>query len=169
MSRKPLPFLLWLTSFWRDRRAVVAVEFALVGPIFLLLLLVTFELGLVLFTQSVLDTATQEAARLIALGQANSKSDFTTKLCATITIVPCADLQVNVQSAASFGNFSATIKTDGNGHLINPQYSPGTSGQSVLVQVAYNRQYIVSLVGDILGNNESLLIVSSAAFQSEPY
>ncbi len=154
----------------RDHGGAVAVEFALVGPAFVLLLLMTMELGLVLLTQAVLDFATQDAARLVELGQAASKTTFTTRLCADAApLIPCASLQVNVEAAATFSSFDATVQTDGNGNLTNTQYSPGSSGQSVIVQVAYNYPYVTAWVGSLLGDNNASLLVSTVAFQNEPY
>jgi Flp pilus assembly protein TadG len=164
------PFRLRFATCRRDRSGAVAVEFALVGPVFFLLLLMTIELGIVLLTQSVLDFATQDAARLIALGQAAAKGTFTARLCTdTAPLIPCASLQVNVQAAATFNGFSPTVQTDGNGNLTNTQYSPGSSGQSVIVQVGYNSPYVSTWVGTLLGNNNASLLVSSVAFQNEPY
>ncbi len=69
----------------RDAKGALAVEFALVAPIFLLLLLVIVELGLTLTTQSLLDGATRDAARLIRTGQVQSQNSpittFQTLLC----------------------------------------------------------------------------------------
>src|SRR6185312_500799 len=47
----------------RSRRGVTLIEFALVGPLFLLLAFAIVDNGLVLFMQTVLDNATREAAR----------------------------------------------------------------------------------------------------------
>ncbi len=57
-----------------DAKGALAIEFAFVAPLFLLLLLVIVELGLTLTTQSLLDGATRDAARLIRTGQVQSQS-----------------------------------------------------------------------------------------------
>ncbi len=49
-----------------------AVEFAIVGSVFLMLLLAIFELGFMVFVQSVLDGSARSAARMIRTGQAQS-------------------------------------------------------------------------------------------------
>lgn len=68
-----------------DAKGALAIEFAFVAPLFLLLLLVIVELGLTLTTQSLLDGATRDAARLIRTGQVQSQtspiSTFQTLLC----------------------------------------------------------------------------------------
>ena len=70
----------------QDQRGSTAIEFAFVGPPFLLLLLAIFELGLTLTTQSVMDGAARDAARLIRTGQVQTQtspiSTFQNLLCA---------------------------------------------------------------------------------------
>jgi len=157
-----------------DNRGAVAVEFALIAPIFLLMIVMTFELGLVLLTQSALDNAAQNAARLILTGQAQTgggAAAFKSQLCADVGIlIPCASLQYNVQAANSFSALNGTVTTDASGNMTGGQFSPGTPGQSVLVQVGYNRTYITGWVGSILGGgHNSSLLLSTVAFQNEPY
>jgi len=48
---------------WRDEHGVAAVEFALLLPIILLILVGTIEFGLMMFTQEVLTNASREGAR----------------------------------------------------------------------------------------------------------
>jgi hypothetical protein len=50
-------------NFVLDRRAVAALEFALIAPVLLLLLAGTFELGRFVFTQNSLQSATAVALR----------------------------------------------------------------------------------------------------------
>ena len=97
-------------------------------------------------------------------------SAFTAQLCADVSlIIPCASLQTNVQSANTFGALNGTVQTDGNGNLTNAKFSPGTPGQNVLVQVAYNRPFMMPWVATYWGKNGSSLVVSSVAIQNEPY
>src|ERR1700719_2277913 len=53
----------------RDESGAVAVEMAIVGPPFILMLLAVVEIALTLTTQSVLDGATRDATRLLRNGQ----------------------------------------------------------------------------------------------------
>ena len=55
-----------------DSRGAAAVEFALVAPVFLMLLGVTFDLGQMVYGKSVLSGAVQQAARSAALETANT-------------------------------------------------------------------------------------------------
>jgi Flp pilus assembly protein TadG len=157
----------------RDNHAGPAIEMAIVGPVFSLLLAIVVELGVVLLTQSVLDTATLNASRLILTGQVQTgggASAFTTALCnGTTPLIPCASLQINVQASTAFANFNPVLQTDGQGNMINTQFTPGTPGQAMLVQVGYNRTYLIAWVGSVLGIKNASLLVSTAVFQNEPY
>lgn len=56
------------------RRAASAVEFALVGPTFFLVLLMVFEVAFDLFTQEVLDNALAASARQVLIGNTQATS-----------------------------------------------------------------------------------------------
>jgi len=156
------------TRFRRDRRGVTALEFGLVGPLFIVLLCGILENGLILLTQTLLDNATRVASRQILIGTTTS-SQFSAALCNNVSsFIPCASIKFNVQSGASFGALNGTLQTDASGNMINTQYSPGVMGQFVLVQVGYNRPFMIPYVGIFSGVN-SELIVSTIAFKSEPY
>ncbi len=113
-------------------------------PVFLLFLGMILEVGILLFQQAVLDNATNRAARLIRTGQiqlaGGSVTPFTTQLCTDLgNLIPCASIQYKVTAANSFSALSSTVSTDGNGNLIgNATFTPGTKGQDVVVQVAWN-------------------------------
>ncbi len=53
--------------------------------------------------------------------------------------------------------------------MINTQFSPGVSGQDVLVQVSYTRPIYIPIVSSFLGKNGNVMTYSSVAFQKEPY
>jgi Flp pilus assembly pilin Flp len=63
----------WLTRLCRDRRGVTMVEFALIAPTLLMVLLGLFDIGFNMYTASVLDGATQKAARDSTIEGAETK------------------------------------------------------------------------------------------------
>src|ERR1700759_1242 len=85
-----------LRRFRRNRRGSAAVEFALVAPIFFALLFAIIETALVFFASQVLETVTQDSARMIMTGQAQnagfSQSQFKTYVCGKISVLfDCAN------------------------------------------------------------------------------
>src|SRR3954468_826064 len=85
-----------LRRFRRNRRGSAAVEFALVAPIFFALLFAIIETAIVFFAGQVLETVTQDSARMIMTGQAQnaafSQSQFKSYVCGKIGILfDCAN------------------------------------------------------------------------------
>jgi Flp pilus assembly protein TadG len=185
-------------GFRADRKGSVAVEFGLVAIPFIALLFAIFQTALVVFTGQVLDTALQDAARLIMTGQAQSMtaSNFAVGpngLCSRITaLFDCVGaynsgtLQIDIRSPSTFANAVLTPPTV-SGNSINwgtsngqPLYSnPGTS-QIVIVRAAYLEPIYMSFPVSFMGSNmdtglktsgstTSRLILSTVAFMNEPF
>ncbi len=159
-----------------DRRGINALEFAMVGPIFMLFIGMIFDVGILLYQQAMLDNANFRAARLIRTGQiqlaGGSVTPFTTQLCTDLTNIvdACTNIQYKVVSAASFATLSTTIGTDGHGNLTGKTtFTPGTTGQDVVSQVAWNRPYIIPWVGTWVNPGGSQLLVSTIVFRNELY
>ncbi|HTT84243.1 MAG TPA: TadE/TadG family type IV pilus assembly protein, partial [Rhizomicrobium sp.] len=74
-----------IVRFVRARQAATAVEFGLIAAPFLALLIAILQTGVVLLAQQVLQTATEQSARLIMTGQAQtsgwSASQFQQQVC----------------------------------------------------------------------------------------
>src|SRR5258707_11028519 len=63
-----------LGRFRRNRRGSAAVEFALVAPVFFALLFAIIETAIIFFASQVLETVTQNSARMILTGQAQNQA-----------------------------------------------------------------------------------------------
>jgi Flp pilus assembly protein TadG len=166
-----------LRRFRRNRRASAAVEFALIAPMFFALLFGIIETGIMFFADQVLETATQNAARLILTGQAQgasmTKSQFQTAVCGQIpgTMFNCANVSVDVQNYPQFSSVSNTMPIDATGHFVNPNnYCPGNSGSTVVVHVYYPWQLFVIGLGYNISNlaGGQRLLIGTAAFRNEP-
>src|ERR1700682_5365711 len=99
-----------LYRFRANRRGSAAVEFALVAPVFFALLFAIIETAIVFFAGQVLETVTQDSARMIMTGQAQTaaytQAQFKTYVCGKISVLfDCANgIYVDVQSYSSFTN-----------------------------------------------------------------
>lgn len=162
-----------LARFLRHTGGAHAVEFAIVAPAFILLLCISLELGLALLTQSNINYAARDAARLIMTGQIQTGgglSAFTSRLCSDVNVlISCSSLQYNVQSGSSFSALNATVQANSNGQMTNTQFSPGSAGSDVLVQVGYAFPCIIPVVCKYIAENGTILLVSTVAFQNENY
>ena len=160
-------------------RGVAAIEFAILGPLFLMLLLAIFELGYMVFVQSVLDSSARTAARLIRTGQAqaggNAQTNFQTALCDGVSsIVGCGNLLYQVQEFATWSATQTALNTppqrDKNGNLVTAGFAAGNCGDIVAVQVTYNYKFFTPWIAQQLGGSlQSAFLISTVVFQNEPF
>jgi Flp pilus assembly protein TadG len=178
MSSPAVSFGQLLRRFRDNRTGASAIEFAIVAPIFLALLFAIIETALMFFASQVLETITQDSARMILTGQVQAanyqQSDFKTYVCNQIpAIFSCANMVVNVQSASSVSTIAYSPPYDGSCNLQSSQvqYSPGGPGDTVLLQVSYKWQLFVTGLGYNIANcpNSQRLLTASAAFKNEPF
>jgi Flp pilus assembly protein TadG len=166
-----------LFRFRRNREGAAALEFALVAPVFLVLLFAILETALMFFASQVLETMTQNSARMILTSQAQTanytKQDFANYVCSQIpALFTCANISVDVQSYSSFSAATFSNQTDGSGNLVIPptNYNPGGPNCIVVVQVFYPWQLFVTGLGYNISNypNNQRLLIATAAFRNEP-
>jgi Flp pilus assembly pilin Flp len=94
--------------FRRNGRGSAAVELALVAPVFFALLFAIIETGVMFFASQQLETITQESARMILTGQAQTASytqaQFQNYVCSQIPVpalFACGNIFVDVESYPS--------------------------------------------------------------------
>ena len=152
-------------GFLRSRRAATSVELAIIGPFFILLILMVIENGMMLFAQSVLDEAVVQAARQIQIGNVTSSSAFRTAVCGyTSTLFNCANLQFYV--ASSSVAFPLPAMPSANGTFLVSSFSTGNANDYVVAEVAYNRAYVSPWLVTL---GKSWTLLSTSAFQNEPF
>jgi len=176
--RTPLP----LKTFKRSDEGATAVEFAIIAPVFMFIVVAIIEVSLIFFATVNLDGAATEAARRIRTGQAQQSgdalTDFTTTLCTQLdTMFDCAKLQKDVRTMASFSAIQAAVNVGIEydpitGDPITYGFSSGASGDIVLVRVMYLWTIQTPMIGTIFetqpGTNK-ILLASNVIFQNEPY
>lgn len=131
--------------FGKDASGATAVEFAIVGVPFLMILCAIFESAFLLFNQGNLENATYEASRQLLTGQIQSSGQtsaqqltaFKNLVCSKLWgSFSCSNVKVDVRSAADFTNaFDTTNAICGSSQTAS--YSPGASGNVVVVRVCY--------------------------------
>jgi Flp pilus assembly protein TadG len=163
--------------FRRSRRGSAAVEFALVAPVFFALLFAIIETALVFFAGQVLETITQNSARMIMTGQAQTASftqaQFQTYVCSQIpALFTCSSIYVDVQNYPTFSNVTINSQIDGSNNFVNNmQYKPGGPGDIVVVRLFYQWPLFVTGLGYNIANlsGSKRLLTATAAFRNEPY
>lgn len=168
------------------------VEFAFVGPMFLLLLLAIMEVGLLLFSQTLLDTGTRDAARLIRTGQASTIGTIQTAVCndmgPLLSASQCASqVLIQAQTFTDYGSIaftSCTQNANGTGKGTSCPFSTGSGNSIVGVQIVYQRTYLIPWVSACLtggkcwtglgssfgpGGTGYTNLVSTVIFKNEPF
>jgi len=178
-----------LRRFRRSRAGSAAVEFALVAPVFFALLFAIIEVAIMFFASQVLETITQDSARALMTGQAQTgavsacavggvaspctQASFQQYACSQIpALFSCANLYVDVESYPSFSNVAINSQiVNGNFTSGNMQYSPGGPGDTVVVRMFYQWPLFVTGLGFNISNlsGNKRLLVATSAFQNEPY
>lgn len=162
------------------RNGSSAVEFALVGLPFFFMLFAIMEVGLIFVTDSILDNATSQSARLIRTGQAAgagmTAAQFKTQVCDRMGIFSgdCpARATVDVRVMTQFRNQTPPDPTS-SGTSFDPSqltYVTGQPGSLVLVRVWYRQPLITPMMSQALSRlkDGNALLVSTTAFRNEPY
>lgn len=170
-----------LRRFRRNRRASAAVEFALVAPAFIALLFAILETAMVFFAGQVLESVTQNGARMILTGQAQNagylQADFKTQICGPSTslaniLFDCANgIYIDVQSYSQFSSITLNSQITACNFVVPTNYSPGGPGDIVVLRMFYRWQLFVTGLGYNISNlcGSKRLLTATAAFQNEPY
>ena len=167
------------TSFVKDERGVTAVEFALVGPCFIALLVALVQTFLVFFVSMSLEQVVMSSSRTILTNQAQAanmtQSQFAAYVCSNVVILfKCNSLMIDVQAYNGFGGVNTgapALTHDSNGNVSNAwSYNPGTPGQVVVVRLMYEWPVFGGPLGFNLSNlaDGNRLIMATSAFQNEP-
>jgi len=166
-----------------------AIEFAMVAPVFFVLLMGTIEAGVIFFGQSVLQNAVNDTARLVRTGQTTcwttsggncvtmTQAQFRTKLCSYVSTLlkNCsgADMQFDVRAYPSgFSSASNTSPLDSGGNLSTlTAFNAGNACDVVLVRAYYKWPVFTPGLNYFLANVTGgyHLLSSAAAFRNEPF
>jgi Flp pilus assembly protein TadG len=178
MSSPAVPAGNILRRFHSNHRGSAVVEFALVAPIFFGLLFAIIELAMVFFASQVLETATQDSARMIMTGQAQmasfTQAQFKNLVCSKLVVMfDCVNgVSIDVQSYSAFGSVNIADPINASKNFVPPNnYLPGGPGDTVVVRIFYQWPLIVTGLGFNVANlsGSKRLLTATAAFQNEPY
>lgn len=179
-----------LGRFLSNDDGVTAIEFAFLGPLFIVGLLVTFESSLMLFTEYVIQTSVQEAARLVRTGQAQDKkfkaNDFKDAICSIAKFAfDCnGKLTVYMNTAATFSALEASTPSyltitggsfgkDGDGNDNPPPFQCGNPNQAVALIATYDwniaTPWIMSGFANVDGDDRTRRLVGFSMFRNEPF
>jgi len=154
----------------KDSEGATIVEFALVAPVFALLLCAIMEFGYYFFVQHTLQFATREGTRLALVGGTlndpggnpmtrQASIDQTIRKNAALAVNPDA-LQINI--------FPVDSVTYGNPANWQTTTDPGAGGQYMRVVVQYTFTFWTPLVGRFFPSGQSV-IIAQALYRNEGF
>lgn len=178
-----------LRSLARDRRGATALEFAIVAPVMLLMIMGLGDTLYQVYVQSILNGALQKAARDSAIeGGASTTATIDASVIAMVrTIAPKASYTSVRESYSSFSNIAPEPFTDTNGNGVRDpgecftdingngtwDANPGVAGQGgaddvtmYTFTVTYPRLFPL---GALIGWSTNQTISSMSLLKNQPY
>lgn len=164
----------------RKMRGASALEFVIVLPFFLLVVVFILELGIAFVTQEMLDNAARDAARQLRIGSI-SGSGYASSIISTIcndltfsnfTLIPSCTQKIQLYVAAAPSGSPAgagfkTLKTAVvSGTTMAQTQSAVSANYDVLLQVGYAYPWFLPAFKFATGSS---LLIATIAFQTEPY
>lgn len=167
-----------------NRRGAGAVEFALVAPLFIALMLSILEAGYYFFINSAVTEATTKASRLIRTGQAQNgvtPEDFFDEVCSVVQVFGDCQERLTID-VARFDNFTQlandlsqiTCRDSSDPSISGSQFTSTNYGMRrdiVRVRVCYLHRPVNPALGLNLQQNADGFrqMISVAIFRNEPF
>ena len=164
--------------FLANENGVTAVEFAMLGLPFFVIIGAILETALVFFASQVLDSALNDSARLIRTGQAQAQNynvnTFRGAVCSELYgLFDCKKLKIRVSKINTFSSAGLTSVIDpktGDWKLVQ-SYNDGVASSIIMVEAYYKWSTILDFFGfnlaDLPGNKRLLSAVR--VFRNEPF
>jgi Flp pilus assembly protein TadG len=138
------------------------------------------ETALVFLASQILDSAVQDASRLVRTGQAQTANYtaamFNTAVCNRLfDIFNCNNLMIKVSVVSNFASATTTTSpldpTDPTKWTLAPTYNPGVGTNVIMVQVYYKWPIIMSFGGFGLATSSdgTRLLSATRVFANEPF
>ncbi len=164
-----------IKNWFRRCEGAVAIEFAILFMPFLLITLGIIELSLMFLSASIVEGATDSAARLIRTGKVQQSTGdheamFRQALCNYATaLVDCNDMIIEVLPIDSYSDYTGP-SYGADGTMVPQGFDAGGSNDKVIIRVAFRYEMITPIVGTLLnGTDGGTQFISTIVLQSEPY
>jgi Flp pilus assembly protein TadG len=178
-------------AFGRDERGVTVIEFAILAVPFFTIIAAILETSLVFLASQVLDSAVEDAARLVRTGQlqtgviaGDNLDGIRAKVCSGLyDMFDCDNLKIKLTVVVDFASATVTYpieqgdecrKPDGTVRCdwkITPSYVSSPGEKVVLMQAYYKWPTLVRLPGFNLQDQSdgTRLLGAVRVFRNEPF
>ena len=169
-----------LGAFIPDAAATAAIEFAIVAPLLIAIVLATLQTASIFLVEAFFETSAEQAARVVLTNQTSNitVSQFETEICTQLTaLFNCANLIVELEPLpAGTTNLTSLLpQFNVNGQLestppVDVGASAAQSGTDMLLVVMYPWPVYGGPLGLNLANfaNSTRLFASTQVFRIEP-
>jgi Flp pilus assembly protein TadG len=168
-------------QYRRSQSGVTAIEFAMVAPPFFALMMAIFEVGIMLFSEYVIENGVGNASRMIRTGEVQAASmgapEFRALVCGNLAnYLDCeTDLLIDVRAFNDFDEVNLAAPLTEEGELsdditVNSRFEPGDPVQVVVVRVYYAWSLFAPGMTYMANMSDGRrLLAAGAAFRNEPY
>jgi Flp pilus assembly protein TadG len=158
--------------FITDQDGAAAIEFALVLPLLIGVIMGTVEIGLVGLVSNTLDNSVQAAARTIRVGETTaptSASEFKTAICNGMFEGQTACLAKLAISVRRFSDFNGAQVAAGDAPT--DQFDKGAPGDVILVKATYQWPFFMPFftLGFAQSGPTTLVLDARTTFKNEPF
>ena len=181
ISRRLLaPFVRRGHDLARDTAGVTAVEFGLLALPFFTIIFAILETAVVFLAGQVLDSAVEDAGRMVRTGRAQNAgftiTEFRNQLCGlTFGLFDCSKIRIHVSTIGSFGAAAPPPVQDCDEESCewseDEAYEAGARRQVVQVAAYYRWPLVVNLPYFTLRNQPDSyrLLAAVTVFRNEPF
>ena len=166
-------------SIVASQRGSAAIEFAIVAPILLALIVATLQTSILFFVQQTLESTVEMSARTLATGLAQTTGmtgpAFRTALCKTLPpFLRCDAIVIDVRAIDGFtqaGNGLPSLVDSAGNPIAAGAFAPGDAGSVVVMRVVYPFPVLPGPLGFSLSNmgGGKRLLMATSVFRTEPY
>lgn len=165
-----------LKRFKKDQDGVTAIEFAMLGLPFFLILTSILEVSIFFFAGQYLDNSVDQVARRVRVGDIKSnmtQSQFKQEVCDEAALMfKCDKIKVDLKVVATYEQLGDDTPAPADGKLEDSQYTYDTLDKEKIVQltVHYEWPILTNFVAKHWANlDDGALMSSAAAFRTEAY
>ena len=152
-----------------DERGVTAIEFALIAPALIFIIVGITEMSLMLLTTHLLENATYNASRtaktgFIAAGKTQLETVMHVLNTRVASLAPLLDPSKLTVTSTAYGSLSDI------GQPEQGTESLGTAGEVVVYTISYPWQMFTPLIGNLMGDENRIIVLSSRiVVRNEPF
>lgn len=169
-----------LRRLWRDEGATATIEFVLAVPVIVTIFIASFESGLLMTRQILLDQAVDRTMRELRLGRldAPDADSIRTEICSRTLILPDCEAATSVEllpvNATSWVMPATATQCVDRDNDVNPvlDFEPGATNEMMLVRVCIimDAMFPTMGIGQALSKDSGggYALVAISAFVNEP-